>query len=437
MANHEDRGGETADMRMALFDFAFDHAPIGIALIDTRGCVIRGNAAFAKMVGLRLENLEGAHFRSFTHPDDLEADLALFEEVLEGKRDGYTIEKRYVRPDRSLINVRIHVAAMRSATGKVVRFISQIEDITRQKQNERELAERAAQLELAMEAVRGGFWYMDVSTRRFETSDRLAKFIGGPSAARLDLENYLRKVNIEDGAAADLTPLLAGEVDQAVAEYRLDTVLGERWMRCDRRLLRDTDGTPLRIVGVAIDFSEEHRRLEYLMLNSETDALTGILNRRGLAKRFEQLRSADGYVLLALDLDGFKQVNDGFGHPAGDVVLTETARRLTSLVRSSDLVCRTGGDEFVIVIAGDERAGKLLAQRIVDAMRTPITIRQAGSQASEETAVDVRASVGGVWSPAKVDVEDLISRADVLLYQAKAEGKDGWRFREGSSGSPR
>jgi hypothetical protein len=119
------------------------------------------------------------------------------------------------------------------------RYVSQIEDISAEVRSEQELAERAAQLEPAMEAVRGGFWHMEVAQKKFETSDRLAQFIGGSEAARLDLQRYVEKINSVDGASADLTPLLDGEVDQSVAEYRLMTVNGERWMRCDRRLLRD------------------------------------------------------------------------------------------------------------------------------------------------------------------------------------------------------
>ncbi|WLR91307.1 GGDEF domain-containing protein [Shinella zoogloeoides] len=407
---------ESPEVRMALFDFAFDHAPIGIALVDIRGRIIRGNAAFAELVGRPLVEVTGMAFADFTHPDDLEADLALFQDVLAGTRDGYSIEKRYIRPDGAVVHVLIHIAAMRDEAGEVIRLISQIQNITDHKEYERRLAERAAQLELAMEAVRGGFWYMDVGSRQFETSDRLAQFIAGPAAARMDLENYLKRVNVDDGATADLTPLLAGEVDQAVAEYRLETIVGERWMRCDRRLLRDAEGKPLRIVGMAIDFTDEHNRFTDLEHTSRRDALTGLLNRRGLSASFSKLIAPKGYSVLAVDLDGFKPVNDIHGHAAGDSVLVETARRLLSCVRGADLVCRTGGDEFLLVVAGTEDTGKAVAERVVAKMRAPVGIVQG--------SVDVRASVGGVWAKATTDLDQLLGAADKLLYEAKAKGKD-------------
>lgn len=409
---------DSAEVRLALFDFAFDHAPIGMAVVDVEGRIVRGNDAFSELVGIPLPALRGTPFADFTHPDDLDADLVLFRDVLAGNRDGYTIEKRYVRPDGHIVDVVIHVAAMRDNSGKVVRFLSQIEDITAHKEHERQLAEKAAQLQLAMEALRGGFWHMDVSTNTFETSDRLAEFIGGPEAAKLDLKRYLERVNPDDSVAVDLTPLLSGTVDQSVAEYRLETVSGEKWMRCDRRLLRDPDGRPRRIVGVAIDFTEEHERLEASERNSQSDALTGLLNRRGLASRYEQMVTASGIGVLAIDLDGFKLVNDCLGHPAGDYVLQETARRLGACIRFTDLAARTGGDEFILVIAGDRHAVEGIAERIILAMRQAMTLG--------DTQADVRASIGGVWSDAKIDLARLISQADAVLYACKSGGKDTW-----------
>ncbi|MDQ1195948.1 diguanylate cyclase [Agrobacterium sp. SORGH_AS 787] len=409
---------ENAQARLALFDFAFEHAPVGVVFHDVDGRIRRVNQAFSRLVGIPLDMLQGMSFADFAHPDDVDRDQTLFNAVIEGARDGYSIEKRYTNRHGAIVHVVIHLTAMRDATGNIVQLLSQVQDISAQKESERQLAEKAAQLELAMEAVRGGFWHMDVAAGRFETSERLAQFIGGPAAARLDLALYLARVNPSDMAAADLTSLLSGEVDHSCAEYRLNTVFGERWMRCDRRLLRNPDGTPRRIVGVAIDFTDEHLRLKEFERRSETDALTGLLNRRGLAMRFPLLSSSAGWTVLLMDLDGFKIVNDVHGHSAGDKVLLETARRLEQHVCPGDLVCRTGGDEFVIVVAGDLSVADQVAARIVEGMREPVSVGK--------TTVDVRATIGGVWTPAKTSLDELLADADVLLYQAKAAGKDRW-----------
>jgi diguanylate cyclase (GGDEF)-like protein/PAS domain S-box-containing protein len=406
--------------RVALFDYAFDNAPIGIAVVDTQGRILRGNASFSRMVGLSDSEVYLKAFRDFTHPDDVDADLTLFSEVMEGLRDGYTMEKRYIRRGGEIVYVRLNVVAMRNRTGKVTRFLSQIEDVSEQKRVELELSERAAQLELAITALRGGFWHMDLKTRVFETSDRLSQFIAGAGAERFDLDQYIARVLPEDILAADLTPLIAGEVDHSVVEYRLITENGERWMRCDRRLLRNSSGEPLRIVGVAIDMTEEHRKLESMQQNAETDALTGLLNRRGLRSSYEQMQSSEGLGLLVVDLDGFKQVNDRHGHPAGDAVLVEVGRRLSGLVRACDAVCRTGGDEFILIIAGPATVTEDIAARVVAGVRPPIAI------GTGEVAVNV--SIGGTWLSEKTgDIDGLIAMADKQLYAAKAAGKNTWR----------
>ena len=416
-------GMQDLQERSALFDYAFEAAPIGITLVDPQGRIIKANESFARMLGLSKTKLELKPFTDFTHPDDLHIDLDFFLEVLHRERDSYQTEKRYLRADGEIVYAALTVTAMRNAQGAVVRFISQIEDITEKKRAERELAERAAQLELVMEAIRGGFWHMDVETKYFETSNRLAQFIGGPDAAILDLEDYMALVMPSDRANASLADLLAGTVDQSVAEYRLATRNGERWMRCDRRLLRDDHGKPLRIVGVAMDMTAEHTRLEQLETSADTDALTSLLNRRGIQKSFKHGVFGLGCGLLAVDLDGFKAVNDRFGHGVGDAVLVEAALRLKRSVRQIDAIARMGGDEFLVLIDGPDSAAEDIATRIVEELRQPIELGLH--------TIAVHASVGGAWWPRKPDhLRERTDAADEKLYEAKAAGKNTWRLRK-------
>jgi|GEM_PF-589280 len=402
--------------RIKLFDNAFEAATFGVVLVDPSGRIIKGNRSLAAMLGRSVDDLPGIEFKDITHPDDLDADLALFKEILEGRRDGYKLDKRYLKADGSTIEACLTVTAMRRSSGEVVRLLAQVEDVTELRRKDRELAERAAQLELAMEAVRGGFWHMDVATRRFETSDRLSHFIGGQDAARMDLAAYMEKVDPEDHRATDLTPLLEGNVDKAVAEYRLSTTEGWRWMRCDRRLLRDASGQPFRVIGVVIDFTDEHIRREELESDADTDSLTGLFNRRGLRKRFIQLPKSSGCMVLTVDLDGFKEINDQWGHAAGDLVLIETAQRIRAAVRPSDSVCRLGGDEFVVLLEGDGPVAQRVAERIVAELAAPIDL--------PEGTVLAEGSVGSAWTinPSPT-LETMMRRADKCRYEAKGKGK--------------
>ena len=171
---------------------------------------------------------------------------------------------------------------------------------------------------------------------------------------------------------------------------------------------------------MAIDFTDEHTRLERLQQSAETDALTGLLNRRGLDNRFRRLQVEDGYSVIVVDLDGFKKVNDDNGHGAGDKVLVETATRLRVSVREGDLVSRSGGDEFLLVVRGDRRAGELVAERIVKEMSRPF--------AADGRNLEVSASVGGASASDRQHFATMMGVADLALYAAKADGKNGWRF---------
>ena len=153
------------------------------------------------------------------------------------------------------------------------------------------------------------------------------------------------------------------------------------------------------------------------------DRLTGLARREVLVDRLDHcmLRSArtrEQYAVLYCDLDGFKLVNDVFGHEAGDAVLVEVANRLRQCVRSYDTVARFGGDEFVLLLEAvtDTSVAMNIAQRIVEAMSEPIELAHA--QAMIGISIGVAASSGGDIAP-----EALLARADAAMYEAKHAGK--------------
>jgi diguanylate cyclase (GGDEF)-like protein/PAS domain S-box-containing protein len=157
------------------------------------------------------------------------------------------------------------------------------------------------------------------------------------------------------------------------------------------------------------------------------DPLTGLANR----KLFDELlvravfrgeRSRRAIAVLYLDLDGFKDVNDVFGHQAGDRVLSETSRRLESVIRPGDIVARLGGDEFVVLcenLASPDDAEKIAA-RIVQALGRPIAVATG--------VATVSASVGIAIGVPGESAASVVARADEAMYRTKQEGKAGYRF---------
>lgn len=155
---------------------------------------------------------------------------------------------------------------------------------------------------------------------------------------------------------------------------------------------------------------------------SEHDALTGLANRRQFEQALRQAVErppAPGrtHALFVLDLNGFKKVNDRWGHAEGDAVLQAAAQRLKGAVRSGDLLVRLGGDEFAIVAADMEgmRAATALARRIADSLAEPIAVNGRSHQIGTGIGIAMVPQDGN-------DPQALMRRADLALYAAKARG---------------
>jgi diguanylate cyclase len=153
------------------------------------------------------------------------------------------------------------------------------------------------------------------------------------------------------------------------------------------------------------------------------DALTGLPNRREFVSQLASALESPGSrgpVVLFCDLDGFKSINDRFGHAAGDALLAEVGSRLRRCVRDGDLVSRFGGDEFLVLCrdASPSDAAEL-SQRISDVLSVPILL--------DGESVRIGASIGAVTGDGEVDAEELINRADALMYAAKKQRTPGVR----------
>jgi diguanylate cyclase (GGDEF)-like protein len=166
--------------------------------------------------------------------------------------------------------------------------------------------------------------------------------------------------------------------------------------------------------------------IDALVDMSSRDALTGLANRRSfelaLAREIDRVaRAGEPALLLALDIDHFKRVNDTHGHASGDLVLKAVAKALLDCVRPMDLVARVGGEEFAIVMPNGPAAfGQAVAERVrrrVEAMPVGIGVSQQ---------IQVSVSIGGAFAPQWVRSSPTmwIERADIQLYRAKAEGRN-------------
>jgi len=195
------------------------------------------------------------------------------------------------------------------------------------------------------------------------------------------------------------------------------------------RVLNEAQRLALKDLSVlAMATLQGRHRARQLSRLATTDHLTGISNRApfDLALDVElrhAMRTGEPFTVLCMDLDGFKEINDGFGHAAGDEVLQEVSLRLAQQVRLGDVLARLGGDEFGVVMRhGAQDSAEVLAKRIVKAVSKPITL-------SSNDTVGVGISVGiAAYSDAVESVPALLAQADQALYQAKKQNERRWKM---------
>ncbi|KQQ32368.1 diguanylate cyclase [Duganella sp. Leaf126] len=199
----------------------------------------------------------------------------------------------------------------------------------------------------------------------------------------------------------------AGALRELVAHY-------ERLLRESRRLVQRSDRAERQMNQLNARLQELTRQLEY---RASHDPLTGALNRGAVIEHARSCLLLHDIVLVVLDIDFFKQVNDSFGHPAGDAVIQTVVACLTALADGQAYIGRVGGEEFSVVWPGlSPDAGRALGERLRQAI--------AGATWPAPITVAVTASVGVSWSARGSTFEQAYSRADQALYCAKRSGRN-------------
>ena len=279
----------------------------------------------------------------------------------------------------------------------------------------------------ASEAARIGVWECDLPEGRLRWTDVVYDIFEMPRGTRLDRGAILSFYPPDSREALEAARARAiDERSGFVLDLRIVTANGrERWLRINA-VVECEDERPVRIFGMKQDITEERLLFERTRYLAEYDVMTGLANRSLFQSRLaaldEAAAEAAGGALILVDLDGFKQVNDTFGHPAGDACLKEAAERLRQACPDADLVARIGGDEFAVLVRrltggpAGERAVARLSAAIVETMDRPFLI---GGQpvrlgASAGAACRDGGGCGG---------EELFMRADAALYAAKAGGR--------------
>jgi diguanylate cyclase (GGDEF)-like protein len=268
----------------------------------------------------------------------------------------------------------------------------------------------------------------DVALPMISAATRRSPVTGdGPVFLRVEGDNVVGRSGAPDGALDPDDHLAVKELLGSLDERDSDPVL-VRWLRpsgeqryLELIFLRGRDGAPAVYGWDVTAHVRQQRALEHLALH---DPLTGLANRVLFGERVRdelrrRARTGSDVAIVYADLDGFKEINDTWGHAAGDLLLTTLADRLRECVRPGDIVARLGGDEFAICcpdLFGVDDA-LAVAHRLIDDATAPVTIGSALVRVS--VAVGVALADGDE----PVDGAQLLARADLAMYAAKNSGR--------------
>ena len=205
--------------------------------------------------------------------------------------------------------------------------------------------------------------------------------------------------------------------------------LSDSWWSMSGRPWFDSNGEFKGFVGSGTDLTKSRKQEATIRRLAVTDSLTGLANRQRMQDHLDTLIKLGqnkelSCALVMLDLDGFKNVNDTLGHPVGDALLIQVAKRLSAVTGESGIVGRLGGDEFQVLVPSEDDTEKLsrLASEIIDEISSPYSV--------EGSTITVSCSIGIAIAGSESDAETLVRNADIALYAAKDGGRATYRFFE-------
>jgi diguanylate cyclase (GGDEF)-like protein/PAS domain S-box-containing protein len=299
-------------------------------------------------------------------------------------------------------------------------------DVTEQHQAQEALRRSEERYALAARAANDGLWDWDLETGSVYYSPRWRAMLGLDGQEGDGIEQWFARVHPDDlgGLQAALEAHGRGGSDHVEHEYRARHADGTyRWLLCRGVAVRNERGVATRIAGSQSEITDRRRVQEQLQYAAAHDALTGLANRSLFMEALERavakgVRAAHyQFAVLFVDLDRFKVINDSLGHLAGDELLLGISRRLTTCVRTQDVIARFGGDEFAILlddVANDEDAA-VVAERIRDSLAQPLRIGDHDIFAG--ASIGIALSSTGYRHP-----EEPLRDADTAMYRAKALG---------------
>jgi len=403
-----------------LFRTIFEQSPIGICFGNYTDNIMDANPMYEKIVGRPLKDLNALSWREFTHPDDVEKDIVLSNKLKAGEIDGYTMIKRYVRPDNSIAWVNMTIAPLKLKNK--ANHICIIDDITDKVEAEKSLQESNRQNAMLLSNLPGMAYRCNFDrewTMQF-VSEGCTSLTGYRPGNLINNKS----VSYNEIIHPDFRENLWREWEKAIAtrtmfkgEYKIITASGdEKWVLEQGRGVFDESDSLVALEGLVIDISDQKKREEEIIYLNYHDVLTGLYNRRYLEEITSKYDQEEYYPLSVIigDINGLKLINDTLGHIEGDRIIVTIAEILNKCCRKQDIIARTGGDEFYIFLPNTQYEE---AEAI---MKEIHKLCEDYSKANKEDVHHISISLGcGTKKTDKDSLMDIMKDAEGNMYRDK------------------
>ena len=414
MADVHSRNAEPTEDVEGIVLRAVDQLPAMIGCWDLDLRNVFANRVYTEIFGITPENMRGMHIEDVLGSAVYALNLPYITGALSGVVQQF---------ERTLIDMAGNERTTQATyvpdyvDGEVRGFTALVVDVSGRVRAERERDEAVRMFRISMENAPIGKAVVNVEGRWLQVNRALCE-LTGYSPDELYARSFRDITHPDDlaSADADLAALVGGTAVQVASEKRYirkdGTVI---WVQRNATIVRDTGSEDV-IIAQIQDITARKAAEWNLARQAVTDDLTGLGNRRHLMSVLNdaaaQTAQEGSIGILYIDVDDFKLINDTLGHSAGDRVLIELAHRLQDNVRASDVACRVGGDEFVVVVLSADTYDDVaaLAERVDQLLR--------GAYHLPSGEVDVSVSVGFSWS-AEPDSDRLLSDADRTMYRLK------------------
>jgi diguanylate cyclase (GGDEF)-like protein/PAS domain S-box-containing protein len=426
------------------FKLLYDKTPVMMNSVDANGIIETVNECWLETMGYQLDEVVGKKRLHFFTEES--RDYSNNEVLPKFLKDGYVNNIKYdlVKKDGGVINVELSAISLIDNNGEMKASLATMVDVTVRNMAESQIKKSEIKLKQSEETLRKsnilfnqaealgklGHWEWDQIAGRYitcsehyaklreKTVEQVLQIVGDEvdqlSVCEGDRERYSQVINsaVESKQGWDIE---YSHIDKSGRQVYMHEI-GEP--------VFDVHGTIIKTIGTVQNITERKLAEEKLVRLAHYDPLTDLPNRTLLADRLDQSmmqcqRHNRSLAVAYMDLDGFKVVNDTYGHDMGDKLLIALAKRMKEALRGGDTLSRIGGDEFIAVMVDLENieGSKLVLERLLKATAAPVIVGG--------TTLQVSMSIGVTFYPKDgADAAQLILHADEAMYAAKQSGKN-------------